>query len=248
MRYSISAVNEGAPPQGNRAGNGDGSKSSNRDTEGTRHRLRFISSPTLRRSAASDDKGFFTASNWPDRLGVTAPWRIGARDRSRLRGSRLTNRRDGIAALRCAPRRGCFLSRFRRNLAAGAATRSAPPMKITTRRSLRRVVLNVIDGCIPSDMAVGSREQVEEERRLLYVAMTRARQHLHLVQPMRLFRSHRHRHGDGHILAMRSRFIPEWHPRPLRAPSHGEAGHRVASATGSPVRVDVAARMREMWD
>jgi DNA helicase-2/ATP-dependent DNA helicase PcrA len=59
-------------------------------------------------------------------------------------------------------------------------------------------VLNVIDGCIPSDMAVGNREQVEEERRLLYVAMTRARQHLHLVQPMRLFRSHQHRHGDGH--------------------------------------------------
>src|SRR5690349_3853304 len=45
-------------------------------------------------------------------------------------------------------------------------------------------VLNVIDGCIPSDMALGSPEQTEEERRLLYVAMTRARQHLHLVQPM----------------------------------------------------------------
>jgi len=41
-------------------------------------------------------------------------------------------------------------------------------------------VLNVTEGCIPSDMAAGSREQIEEERRLLYVAMTRARQHLHL--------------------------------------------------------------------
>jgi DNA helicase II / ATP-dependent DNA helicase PcrA len=39
-------------------------------------------------------------------------------------------------------------------------------------------VLNVIDGCIPSDMAVGSEEQIEEERRLLYVGMTRARLHL----------------------------------------------------------------------
>jgi DNA helicase-2/ATP-dependent DNA helicase PcrA len=109
-------------------------------------------------------------------------------------------------------------------------------------------VLNVIDGCIPSDMAVGSREQVEEERRLLYVAMTRARQHLHLVQPMRLFRSHQHRHGDGHILAMRSRFIPDGILDRFERQAHGEAGHRVASATGSPVRVDVAARMREMWD
>ena len=69
-------------------------------------------------------------------------------------------------------------------------------------------VLNVIDGCIPSDMAVGSREQIEEERRLLYVAMTRARQHLHLVQPMRFFRSHQHRHGDGHVLAMRTASSP----------------------------------------
>jgi superfamily I DNA/RNA helicase len=34
-------------------------------------------------------------------------------------------------------------------------------------------VLNVTDGCIPSDMAVGDHEQIEEERRLLYVAMTR---------------------------------------------------------------------------
>jgi DNA helicase-2/ATP-dependent DNA helicase PcrA len=121
-------------------------------------------------------------------------------------------------------------------------------MKITTRRSLRRVVLNVIDGCIPSDMAVSSREQVEEERRLLYVAMTRARQHLHLVQPMRLFRIHQHRHGDGHILAMRSRFIPDGILDRFERQAHGEAGHRVASATGSPIRVDVAARMREMWD
>ena len=33
-------------------------------------------------------------------------------------------------------------------------------------------VLNVVDGCIPSDMATGSKEEIEEERRLLYVAMT----------------------------------------------------------------------------
>ena len=42
-------------------------------------------------------------------------------------------------------------------------------------------VLNVIDGCIPSDMAVATREQVEEERLSPYVAMTRARQDLHLM-------------------------------------------------------------------
>jgi UvrD-like helicase C-terminal domain len=51
-------------------------------------------------------------------------------------------------------------------------------------------ILNLVDGCIPSDMATGKPEQIDEERRLLYVAMTRAREHLHLVQPRRAFIEH----------------------------------------------------------
>ena len=109
-------------------------------------------------------------------------------------------------------------------------------------------LLNVIDGCIPSDMAVGTREQIEEERRLLYVAMTRARRHLHLVQPMRLFRSHQHRHGDGHVLTMRSRFIPDGILDVVERRAHGRAVDAPGSAAKLPIRVDVAARMREMWD
>ena len=70
-------------------------------------------------------------------------------------------------------------------------------------------VLNAADGCIPSDMATGSPEQVEEERRLLYVAMTRARDHLHVVHPLRFFVRQQHRHGDRHLYAPRSRFISE---------------------------------------
>src|SRR6267142_535147 len=54
-------------------------------------------------------------------------------------------------------------------------------------------ILNVVDGCIPSDMATGSKEEIEEERRLLYVAMTRARDHLHLIQPHRFYTGPRHR-------------------------------------------------------
>jgi hypothetical protein len=38
--------------------------------------------------------------------------------------------------------------------------------------------------------------------------MTRAGEHLHLV-PLRLFRSHQHRYGDGYVLTLRSRFIPD---------------------------------------
>ena len=36
-------------------------------------------------------------------------------------------------------------------------------------------VLNVVDGCIPSDLSAGTTAEIEEERRLLYVAMTRAK-------------------------------------------------------------------------
>jgi DNA helicase II / ATP-dependent DNA helicase PcrA len=109
-------------------------------------------------------------------------------------------------------------------------------------------VLNVTDGCIPSDMAVGSREQIEEERRLLYVAMTRARQHLHLMQPLRFFRTHGHRHADSHVLAMRSRFIPDGILHLFTRRAHRRAVHHSALQPESQVRVNVAARMRGMWN
>ena len=70
-------------------------------------------------------------------------------------------------------------------------------------------VLNAADGCIPSDMSTGSPEQIEEERRLLYVAMTRARSHLHLVHPHRFFVRQQHRHGSRHVYTPRTRFIPD---------------------------------------
>lgn len=70
-------------------------------------------------------------------------------------------------------------------------------------------VLNCVDGCIPSDLATGTAEEIEEERRLLYVAMTRAKDALHLMHPLRFYTRSQHRHGDAHILAPRSRFLPE---------------------------------------
>jgi ATP-dependent DNA helicase UvrD/PcrA len=109
-------------------------------------------------------------------------------------------------------------------------------------------VLNVSDGCIPSDMAVGNPEQIEEERRLLYVAMTRARQHLHLVQPLRFFRSHQHRHTDGYILSARSRFIPDGILDVFERHTHSAGTFPLSSQPQSRIRVNVAARMREMWN
>jgi DNA helicase-2/ATP-dependent DNA helicase PcrA len=69
-------------------------------------------------------------------------------------------------------------------------------------------ILNVIDGCMPSDLATGSAAAVAEERRLLYVAMTRAKQQLALMVPLRFHVSQQHRLGDRHLYGGLSRFIP----------------------------------------
>jgi DNA helicase II / ATP-dependent DNA helicase PcrA len=70
-------------------------------------------------------------------------------------------------------------------------------------------VLNTVDGCIPSDLAAGSTPEIEEERRLLYVAMTRARDQLHLMLPQRFFTHGQRSLGDRHVYAQRTRFIPD---------------------------------------
>src|SRR5690606_20975511 len=109
-------------------------------------------------------------------------------------------------------------------------------------------VLNVVDGCIPSDLGTGTAHELEEERRLLYVAMTRARDQLHLIVPQRFYPHQQRPGGDRHVYAQRTRFITRamlahyddlyWPPL---APLHATA------ASPQPARVDIAAQMRSMW-
>jgi DNA helicase II / ATP-dependent DNA helicase PcrA len=108
-------------------------------------------------------------------------------------------------------------------------------------------ILNVSDGCIPSDMATRSPEQIEEERRVLGVAMTRAKHHLHLIQPLRFFRSQQNRFGDHYVFAPRSRFIPDSILEFFdRRTWPGGVVENLQPITSS-VRVDVAALMRNIW-
>src|SRR5207247_1255 len=106
-------------------------------------------------------------------------------------------------------------------------------------------VLNVVDGCIPSDMATGTPEQVEEERRLLYVAMTRARDHLYLLHPHRFY-TRRRPNGDNHVHAPRTRFIPDALLPLFERRAHGTL--HATDSLGSPVAawIDVQTRLREM--
>jgi DNA helicase II / ATP-dependent DNA helicase PcrA len=110
-------------------------------------------------------------------------------------------------------------------------------------------VLNAVDGCIPSDMATGSPEEIEEERRLLYVAMTRAKSSLHLIRPLRFFVRQQHRHGDRHVIAPLTRFIPEsilgCFERVARREPTVPSGEDRPVAGG--VSIDVAAKLQALW-
>jgi ATP-dependent DNA helicase UvrD/PcrA len=68
-------------------------------------------------------------------------------------------------------------------------------------------IIHAADGMIPSDMATRDPEEIEEERRLLYVAMTRAREMLHVYFPLRYYRRPRGLE-DGHSYAQLTRFLP----------------------------------------
>jgi hypothetical protein len=69
-------------------------------------------------------------------------------------------------------------------------------------------LLNAVDGCLPSDLATGSEEEIEEERRLLYVALTRAKDELDVLVPQRFYTTGPTGGGDRHVYAGRTRFIP----------------------------------------
>lgn len=110
-------------------------------------------------------------------------------------------------------------------------------------------VLNVADGSFPNEHATGRPDLVEEERRLLYVAMTRARHDLHLVAPLKYYITQQSRTGDAHVYGARSRFMTDQLMQcfePKTWPATGAAA--IAGASDTKVRIDAAAALRPMWD
>ncbi len=70
-------------------------------------------------------------------------------------------------------------------------------------------IIHASDGNIPSDLATEDEEQLEEERRLLYVAMTRAKNRLYVCYPLRYYYGRAANWGDEHSFGLRTRFLPE---------------------------------------
>ena len=109
-------------------------------------------------------------------------------------------------------------------------------------------VLNVTDGNFPNEYASGKAERIEEERRLLYVAMTRARNELDLIVPLKFYVSQQARSGDAHVYGARSRFLGPRVQAAMRALVWPPAGEDPAPGAPPPLpRVDVGARLRELW-
>jgi DNA helicase II / ATP-dependent DNA helicase PcrA len=108
-------------------------------------------------------------------------------------------------------------------------------------------VLNTVDGCIPSDLGVGTSEEIEEERRLLYVAMTRAKDQLHLLVPQRFYVHGQRGNGDRHVYAQRTRFIPASITRHFKSCTWPIATPETQSSAAGRAKTDVGAKLRRMW-
>jgi DNA helicase-2/ATP-dependent DNA helicase PcrA len=108
-------------------------------------------------------------------------------------------------------------------------------------------VLNVADGSFPSEFSTGRAELIEEERRLLYVAMTRAKSELHIVAPLRYYVTQQPRRGDAHVYGGRSRFISRNVLAQLEQVTWPEAEISPAAPSNYAPQLDVAKKLRGLW-
>ncbi len=109
-------------------------------------------------------------------------------------------------------------------------------------------MLNVADGNFPSEFSTGRSELVEEERRLLYVAMTRAKTDLHLIAPLKYYVTQQPRMGDRHVYGARSRFMTRAVMACLEPLTWPEGTDSAAHpSTREAPQVDVASHVRGLW-
>lgn len=162
------------------------------------------------------------AGAWPAEVGVLVDWY--APHLARLHDHpepRLADLRQLAALAGQARHRDRFLTELALDPAAASSDEAGDPsidedyLILSTLHAAKGqewqsvMLLNVVDGCLPGDLSTATVAQLEEERRLLYVGMTRARSHLSLLVPRRFHVTQQARHGDRHVLASRSRFLPE---------------------------------------
>ena len=82
-------------------------------------------------------------------------------------------------------------------------------------------VIHATEGNIPAEQSTNSPEDIEEERRLFYVALTRARNRLFITRPERYFFQNRQRRG-GSTFSRMTRFLPSAIQQQCERRTHGE--------------------------
>ncbi|KRQ95608.1 ATP-dependent DNA helicase [Bradyrhizobium jicamae] len=157
------------------------------------------------------------------------------------------------------PSRERFLTELTLDPPDATSDRSGPPLRdedyliLSTIHSAKGqewksvYALNVVDGCMPSDLGAGTTAELEEERRLLYVAMTRAKDDLHLIVPQRFFVHGQQARGDRHVYASRTRFIPDHLVKLFDRQTWPAATPAARATPGQNVQIDIRERMRGMW-
>jgi DNA helicase II / ATP-dependent DNA helicase PcrA len=109
-------------------------------------------------------------------------------------------------------------------------------------------VLNVVDGSFPSEFATGRAELIDEERRLLYVAMTRARNELFLCAPLKFPLTQQPRTGDAHVYGARSRFISDKVLRCCEQTAYQSSSNIDGTLNEARAEViDIGAKLKDMW-
>jgi DNA helicase II / ATP-dependent DNA helicase PcrA len=108
-------------------------------------------------------------------------------------------------------------------------------------------VLNVADGNFPSEFAAAKPDMIEEERRLLYVAMTRARNELHLCAPLKYQVTQQAKDGDSHVYGAKSRFMSDKVLECFERTNYRSIQGPESLRAGESATVDVAAQLKEMW-
>ena len=110
-------------------------------------------------------------------------------------------------------------------------------------------ILHAADGNIPSDMATESAAEIEEERRLFYVALTRARSSLHVIHPQRYY-FHSHFKSDRHSYSQRTRFVPddvlEWFESKVAHIPRSDPSFKTTKT--DVTTADVRKRIGQMWE
>ncbi len=107
-------------------------------------------------------------------------------------------------------------------------------------------LIHAADGCLPSDMATGTNEGIDEELRLTYVATTRAKDFLYVLWPLRYYAKSAGI-SDRHSYAQCCRFFTDKVKTTMDNVAFPAASEPSQNQGSEQIRTNIADRIREMW-